>query len=171
MAESPTIDLVKLELGAAAEIESRAFVWKFPSILGTSYATIANAAAAAEIPLVRAPYARYVDLDWAKEAKRGALGTIWQMLTQKFHFFSGRFTERTLPASGSIVSRQFPGRRYLRTHHIGPYQQLGKTYKRLMQFAAEKGIELQPESIEQYIDDPESTPKDELRTEVLIPLR
>ena len=164
------IELVELELGAAAEIESRAFVWKLPGVLGNSYAAIGRAAADAEIPPVRHPYARWVDIDWDQEARRGSLGTMWQMLTKKFHFFSGRFVERELPASSSIVPHPFPSRRYLRTHHVGPYQQVGKTYKRLLAHAAQESIALAPESIEHYIDDPGTTPKEQLRTEVLIPI-
>jgi len=57
------------------------------------------------------------------------------------------------------------------TIHFGPYMQVGKTYKRLMKYAAEHDLALIGHSIEHFIDDPTKVEKDSVRTDVMIPLR
>lgn len=65
----------------------------------------------------------------------------------------------------------FGTQRYLRTFHVGPYMQVGKTYKRLMAHASDQGLALADHSIEHYIGDPTKVDKTQLRTGVMIPLR
>ena len=54
--------------------------------------------------------------------------------------------------------------------HIGPYQKVGETYKKMVKFAKENNLALENESIEYYLNDPSTVTKDKLETEVLIPI-
>ncbi len=168
---SEEITIVERSLGAALEVEQRCSVLKLPALLGRSYGTIMAYIKEAGVETVNMPYARYLGINWDKEARRGALGMIKQMLFEKMHFAAGRFVDSPTAGGGPVRAYDFGTRRYLRTVHVGPYMQVGKTYKRLMAHAADQGLALGDHSIEHYIDDPIKVDKTKLRTDVMIPLR
>lgn len=167
---SEQIEVVDRSLGAALEIEERCSVFKLPALLGQHYGSIQTFAQQAGVEVVNMPYARYLNIDWDKEAKRGALGGIKQMLFEKMHFVAGRFVDSPSAGQAPVVAHDFGTRCYLRTFHVGPYVQVGKTYKRLTQYAADQHLALVNYSIEHYIDDPTTVDKAQLRTDVMIPL-
>jgi len=168
---SEEIEIVERSLGVALEIEERCSVFKLPKLLGQHYGTILDFTNEAGVETVDMPYARYLGVDWDKEARRGALGMIKQMLFEKIHFAAGRFVNSPTTGKGPVQAYDFGTRRYLRTFHVGPYMQVGKTYKRLMAHASDGGLALANQSIEHYIDDPTKVDKTQLRTDVMIPLR
>ena len=61
--------------------------------------------------------------------------------------------------------------KYVKSLHIGPYRKVGDTYKRMMTWIAEKNIIPAPECIEIYLNDPRETKKEDLMTEVFIPIK
>jgi hypothetical protein len=64
----------------------------------------------------------------------------------------------------------FHGGRYNRFILTGPYSQLGEATGRVMQIVAEKKIPLRDDfNIENYVNDPRTTPEDQLITEILLP--
>ena len=74
----------------------------------------------------------------------------------------------SLPAG--LAEHTIPGGRYARTTHIGPYEQLGDTWMRLMgEWLPSSGHRVgNGASYERYFNDPRTTPKAELRTEVYV---
>ena len=165
------ITIVERSLGVALEIEERCSVFKLPKLLGQHYGTVLAFTKEAGVEAVNMPYARYLEIDWDKEARRGVLSQIKLMLFEKMHFTAGRFVNSPTAGKGPVRAYDFGTQRYLRTFHVGPYMQVGKAYKRLMAHAAEKGLELADHSIEHYIDDPTKVDKTKVRTDVMIPLR
>ena len=165
------IKVVERSLGTGLEIEARCSVFKLPKLLGENYGKISAYCEASGLELVDMPYARYLGIDWEKEARRGALGMLKQMLMEKMHSAAGRFVSAPGDGDESVKPRDFGTQQYLSTVHVGPYMQVGQTYKRLIAHATAEGLALIDHSIEHYVDDPTTVDKTELRTEVMIPLR
>ncbi len=75
--------------------------------------------------------------------------------------------------SGNVRRGQIPGGEFAVARHTGPYQDLGETYDRLighwLPLAGREPAE--PPCIEQYWNNPEDTPAEELETDVFLRLR
>jgi effector-binding domain-containing protein len=75
---------------------------------------------------------------------------------------------RNLPANTKY--EKFKGGKYSRFVLIGPYSQLPKASGRVFEIVSEKKIQLRDDyCIENYVNDPRTTPEPELITEILIP--
>ncbi len=80
-----------------------------------------------------------------------------------------------IPDSASVpaglVEQRIPGGTYISTLHIGPYDGLPDAWRRLKQ---ERASSARPRragaSYEIYLNDPTTTPKEELRTEIYVPV-
>lgn len=83
----------------------------------------------------------------------------------------------TFPADGSLPAglreTSLPAGRYARTTHLGPYEELGDTWARFMGEWLPRSAERLAESpsYEIYRNTPENAERDELRTDLYIPLR
>jgi AraC family transcriptional regulator len=75
-----------------------------------------------------------------------------------------------LPAG--LAEQRIPSGEYASTVHVGPYEQLGDTWSRLMgEWLPASGRRMTDGvSYEVYLNDPSRTPKAELRTEIRLPL-
>jgi len=72
---------------------------------------------------------------------------------------------------GSLRYELFPGGKYARFVLTGPYPNLGKATGRVVEIVSEKKIALRDGyHIEHYVNDPATTPEDELITEILFPV-
>ncbi len=60
--------------------------------------------------------------------------------------------------------------RALKAVHVGPYTKLADTYSRIMPYMEQEGLPPTGPSWEVYMNDPESTPEDELITEIYFPV-
>lgn len=71
-----------------------------------------------------------------------------------------------------LVEQRIPAGRYARALHVGPYEQLGDVWARLMgEWLPASGHRVgSGPSYEIYLNDPGTTPKPELRTEIYIAL-
>lgn len=70
-----------------------------------------------------------------------------------------------------LIERRLPAGRYATAMHAGSYEGLGAAWSRLRQGVQEDGY--QPgagASYEIYLNDPSRTPKEELRTELFMPI-
>jgi AraC family transcriptional regulator len=80
------------------------------------------------------------------------------------------FTGRITAPSGAKVTA-LPGGRAARTVHVGSYETLSQEYMRLEAWIREHGHEGGDGPWEVYVDDPDTTPHDRVRTEVYWPIR
>ena len=73
---------------------------------------------------------------------------------------------------GEVGERKLPAGRYATTTHVGPYENLGDTWSRLMgEWLPRSGHRMTDGvSYEIYRNTPEDTPKDKLVTELYIPI-
>ena len=70
----------------------------------------------------------------------------------------------------SLRYEQFKGGRYSRFVLTGPYSKLPEASGRVFEIVAERKIKLRDDyCIENYFNDPRTTPEDQLTTEILIP--
>jgi len=67
----------------------------------------------------------------------------------------------------NVEIREIPGFHTLAMRHTGPYWQIGATFQRLAQWAAENGVPYHG-SLAAYYDNPESTPAAELRSDACL---
>jgi effector-binding domain-containing protein len=71
-----------------------------------------------------------------------------------------------------LGSMEFAGGKYSRFVLTGPYAQLGEASGRVQQLIAEQRLALRDDFfIENYVNDPRTTPEDELITQILVPTR
>lgn len=71
---------------------------------------------------------------------------------------------------GRIRMSGIPGGKFVHCIHTGPYAELEKTYEKVMAFIKEKKLETKEWMFESYINSPENTPPEELKTELWFPL-
>jgi effector-binding domain-containing protein len=78
----------------------------------------------------------------------------------------------TFVADGEVVPFELPGGRVIRGVHVGPYEDLQRTYGELLAFAGAQGLELATGMWETYLSDPSAEPDPSTwRTEVTWPVR
>jgi AraC family transcriptional regulator len=71
---------------------------------------------------------------------------------------------------GGLAYFKFEGGKYSRFVLTGPYSQLGPASGRVFQIVGEKKIQMRDDfCIENYVNDPRTTPEEQLVTEILIP--
>jgi len=77
---------------------------------------------------------------------------------------------RNLPGRGEIEASSLPGGPVASVTHIGPYNQLGAAYEALAAWTHEQGCGTTNTAYELYYNSPLTTPPEQLRTEVFLPL-
>lgn len=71
----------------------------------------------------------------------------------------------------SMRYRAVPAGKYARFVLTGPYSHVWMAFDRIFKTLGEKKVELRPEfCIENYINDPRTTPEDQLKAELLVPI-
>lgn len=73
-------------------------------------------------------------------------------------------------AQGGVLADRTPGGEVLHFTHIGPYETLRDSYAGLMEHCAREGLKIGAPTWEVYVDDPDTTPPERLRTEVYVTL-
>ena len=77
------------------------------------------------------------------------------------------------PLPAGLTEQRVPAGKYASAVHVGPYEQLGDAWARMMGEwlpASGRRISEDAPSYEVYLNNPMTTPKDELRTEIRIPV-
>ncbi|MCI0471756.1 MAG: GyrI-like domain-containing protein [Candidatus Aminicenantes bacterium] len=54
--------------------------------------------------------------------------------------------------------------------HIGPYQELGKAYDKVLKYIDENGYKIVTATYERYLNDPGSVKPEEIQTEIIVPV-
>ena len=77
-----------------------------------------------------------------------------------------------VPLPEGLVEQRIPAGRYARAEHVGPYEQLGDAWARFMgEWLPASGHRVGAgASYEIYRNDPTKVPKEELRTDMYIPI-
>jgi effector-binding domain-containing protein len=166
------MNIINRSLGYVVEIERQVSVMKMSKIMAEDYKAIfkylkENGIEPNEKTM---PYTRYLDIDWESQMKKGTLANFIDVFTKKWHFQDGIQSPRKITNKNDFVSRRFTKRKYLRAMHYGTYQKVSDTYKKMWKFAQDNRLKLKNESFEFYLNDPTKVKKEEIETEILIPL-
>ena len=164
------IEIIEKEIGDVIEIEELVPVWKMPSAMGRDFNLILEYLKSKGVDCKEAPYARYLDIDWELEMKKGTFANFISMFTKQWHFQAGMPISKKIEGKDSMVERQIQNKKYIKTIHYGPYQKVGSTYKKMYDWAMTQNLSFENESIELYLNDPKDTKKESLKTMVLIPV-
>ena len=78
--------------------------------------------------------------------------------------------DRNVPGEGRVESSLLPGGRVLSAIHVGPYAKLEQTYAPLMKHIEDEGLQVTEWMYELYLNSPETTPQEQLQTEICFPL-
>lgn len=73
-------------------------------------------------------------------------------------------------AQGDIKAGTTPAGRVLSFTHTGPYSTLSESYSAMMGWLTTQGLKFGAPTWEAYVDDPDSTPEAELRTDIFVSL-
>ncbi len=168
---NPKIEIVEKEIGFVIEIEEKASTFKLPLVMGKDLKQISEYLKENNVNSKNAPYARYLDINWDVQTQKGMLANLIDLFTKKWHFLNGFTTPTKLEAKDNMKTDLIKLNKYVQTTHLGPYQKVGDTYKKMYAWAKGQNLELVGESIEFYLNDPRETKKEFLETLVLIPIK
>ena len=154
----------------ALEIMRNAPMWKIPKLLGDDFPRIDKHIAAKGGTRTGAPYVRYMEIDWQQMRHCGPLRMIWMMLTSKQPMRIGMAVEAPVEGDGEIEAIAIEPLNCVRTIHRGPYQKVGDTYKKIVDWAEANDVELANYTMENYINDPTTVAKEDIETLILIPV-
>jgi len=78
---------------------------------------------------------------------------------------------KRLPGKDDIKASEIPGGKAATCLHTGPYSEIAPAYNALSEWIKDNGYEVTGVAYEVYLDDPAQTPPQELRTQILFPLK
>jgi len=129
-------------------------VEKLSEVMGSCYGEIMQALGSCGIQPVGPPFAMYHNMDMSS-------------LDVEIGFpVAGK-----VEASGRVKPGKLPGGRVAVTLHEGPYEKIEGAYNRLMAFVRDQGLEMESFTYEFYLNDPDETPPEDLRTEIYFPVK
>lgn len=101
-----------------------------------------------------------------------ALSVYYRFDPQEMEFRAGFFVspEDAAKAEGEIGADVTPACRAVSFTHFGPYAELQDSYDRMMDWMAREGLTMSAPAWEVYLNGPDDTPEDELRTDVFVAL-
>jgi len=97
----------------------------------------------------------------------------FQTEPEKIYFAGVGLTEPAKQLPAGIQYKLFPGGQYARFVLTGPFSNLPAACHRVFEIVKERKIRVRANDyfVEHYLDDPDSTPQDKIRTEILVPIQ
>ena len=78
---------------------------------------------------------------------------------------------REFPGRDDITAGEIPGGKFAACFYTGPYSEIKLAYTALAEWMKDNGYEPTGVAYEMYLDDPGQTPPQELRTQIMFPLK
>ena len=78
---------------------------------------------------------------------------------------------KELPGKGEIQGGRIPAGKFATVLHAGPCDRVGPAYEALAKWIAEKGYQVTGVAYEVYLNDPNETKPEDLKTQVMFPLK
>jgi effector-binding domain-containing protein len=99
-----------------------------------------------------------------------ALSVYYSYDPEAVTFRAGFFVsaEDAKKASGDVKADFTPAGRVVNFTHSGPYSKLSESYGMLMGWLQHEGLTLGTPTWEVYVNDPDTTPEEELRTDIYV---
>ena len=135
-------------------IRTRTAVQNLPQVLGQAYGAIMQYAGPLGVQPSGAPFVAYHNMDM-----------------QDLDIEIGFPFAQALTGQGDIQAGEIPGGKAVTCLHIGPYDQVGGAYEALQKWFGAHSYIPTGVAYEFYLNDPQTTPPSELRTQVVFPLK
>lgn len=135
-------------------IRTRTSVQNLPQALGQAYGAIAQYLGELGQPLAGPPFTAYFNMDM-----------------QNLDVEIGFPVAKPLPARDNIQASEIPGGKVATCLYTGPYSDIALAYTALSKWMTEHGYEATGVAYEMYLNDPQQTPPQELKTQILFPLK
>jgi effector-binding domain-containing protein len=138
----------------ALSIRTRTSVEHLPQVFGGAFGAIAQYLGELGEQPAGPPFAAYYNMDM-----------------QDLDVEIGVLVTKSLPGKDDIKASEIPGGQVATCLHTGPYSEIEPAYNALSQWMKENGYEATGVAYEMYLDDPAETPPQELKTQILFPLK
>jgi effector-binding domain-containing protein len=135
-------------------IRTRAAVSDLPSVLGTAYNSLMGYLAQIGEQPVGAPFVAYYNMDM-----------------QDLDIEVGFPVSKVLTGKDEIIQSEIPAGKHVSCIHVGPYSKVEQAYNALTQWIEKTGFTPTGISYEFYLNDPSTTPENELMTKVVFPVK
>jgi len=139
---------------ATMTVRTRTPVSQLPQVLGQAYGEIAAYLGSLGEQPAGPPFVAYHNMDM-----------------QDLDIEIGFPTRKPLPVRGKMQPGALPKGKIATCLHTGPYQDIPAAYDALSRWIDENGYTATGLAIEFYLNDPQTTPPDQLQTQVVLPLR
>jgi len=150
---SYTCEAIERPEQATLSIRTRAAEENLPATVGKAYGAIMQYLGEIGAAPVGAPFVVYYNMDM-----------------QDLDMEIGFPVAHKIDGKGDIQPRIIPAGRYAACLFTGPYDKLASAYQGLTAFVAENGYQAEGISYEFYLNDPGTTPPEQLQTHILFPL-
>ena len=138
----------------ALSIRRRTSVQDMPQVLGAAYGAIAQYLQELGEQPAGPPFTAYYNMDM-------------QDLDVEIGFpVSGKF-----PGKDDIAASEIPSGKVATCLYVGPYNEMEPAYKALLQWIEDNGYEATGVAYEMYLNDPGQVPPQELKTQIVFPLK
>jgi effector-binding domain-containing protein len=159
-ASAPTVEIQTRAPEWALAIHTRASLVEIPRFMGEALPEVWYAAERLGLRPVM-PFARYFEFEAPTS----------ELEAPQVAFEAGVLVDGPVQVGeGRVEPVMLPGGEMAVACHVGPYERLAETYEVMQRWLVEMGRMAGGPMWEVYIDDPDTTPTLELRTEVVIPL-
>jgi len=135
-------------------IRTRTRVQDLGQVIGSAYGAIMRYAGELGTWPSGAPYVAYLNRDM-----------------QDLDLEIGFPFARKLPGAEPVVAGEIPGGSAASCLHTGPYEELAEAYAALRAWVEANGYSAAGPAYEFYLNDPESTAPEALRTQIVFPLK
>ncbi len=135
-------------------IRTRSSVQNLPQVLGESYKRIMQYLGDLGEQATGAPFVAYYNLDM-----------------QNLDIEIGFPVAKKLPNKDNIEESEIPSGKFASYLHIGSYTEIEPAYNELTQWIQQNGYEPTGVAYEFYLNDPGETPPEELKTQIMFPLK
>jgi effector-binding domain-containing protein len=147
-------EIVERTVQPALSVRRTVSVQALPQTLGQVFGQIAAYLQEHGEPAAGPPFVAYFNMDM-----------------QALDVEIGMPVAQALPGRGEIQSVQMPSGKLGACTYVGPYEALAPAYEALTSYVQEKGYQPSGVAYEIYLNDPTCTPPQELKTQILFPLR
>jgi len=99
--------------------------------------------------------------------------SLFQTEPEKIYSAGVGLTEPAKQLPPGIQYKLFPGGKYARFLLTGPFSNLPAACHRVFEIVKERKIQVRPNDYfaENYLDNPENTPEEKIRTEIMVPIQ
>ena len=147
-------ELIEQDTQLTLTIRTNSSVQDLPQVLGKSYQTIMQYLGELGEKATGPPFVAYYNLDM-----------------QNLDIEIGFPVAKKFPDKDDIKASEIPIGKFASCLYIGPYSEIEPAYNELNQWIQDNGYEATGVAYEIYLDDPGITPPEDLKTQILFPLK